>query len=71
MGDPKPSEAMATRPVGRVLGLTGAVGTMVMGIEGGTEGGGLGAVETGTEMGMVARGGEGGRAGRTVAEGAA
>lgn len=60
-----------TRLLGTVFGLTGAVGTTVMGIEGGTGAGGVGEVETGTEIGMVARGGDGGRAGRTVAEGAA
>jgi hypothetical protein len=70
-GDPNPSVAIVIRLLGTALGLTGAVGTTVMGMEGGTEDGGVGEVETGTEMGMVARGGDGGRAGRTVAEGAA
>lgn len=69
--DPNPSEPIATRELGTVFWLTGAVGTTVTGIEGGRESGGTGELETGPDTGMVARGGDGGRAGSTVAEGAA
>ena len=69
-GGPKPSEAMATETDAGGAAAGGAWGTKM-----GTEEVGSGGLEEAgggeEEMGMEARGGEGGRAGRTVAEGGA